>query len=57
MCATEPRNPAVVSFNVLLADRVETHNTTMERLVELEVLVRAFDVHNVDRVEVRLKMC
>ena len=38
-------------------DGVETDNAVIERLVELEVLLlRAFHVHNVDRVVVRLKL-
>ena len=43
--------------DVLLGYRAEAINAVMERLTELEVLlVRAFHVHNVDRVVVRLKV-
>ena len=44
-------------LDVLLGDRVKTDNAAIERAVELEVLLlRAFLVHNVDRVVVRLKV-
>ena len=43
--------------DVLLGYRAEAINAVMERWTELEVLlVRAFHVHNVDRVVVRLKV-
>ena len=41
-------------FDVLLGDRVEADNPTVEGLVEVEVLLlRALHIHNVDRVVVR----
>ena len=48
--------PDVDNFlGVLLGHRVETDNAAIESLVELEVLLlRAFHVHYVDRVVVRL---
>ena len=47
---------ADVDEDVLLGDRVETDNAALERLIELDVLLlRAFHVHNVCRVVVRLK--
>ena len=49
--------PGVDDFlHVVLADRVETDNAAIERSVELEILLlRAFHVHNVDRVVLRHK--
>ena len=43
-------------LDVLQGDRVETDDAAVERSVELEILLlRAFHVHNVDRVVERLK--
>ena len=46
-------------FDVLLGDRVEADDATVEGLVELEfLLLRALHVHNTDRVVVRsLNVC
>ena len=50
--------PGVDGFlDVLQVDRVETDNAAIERFVELEILLlRAFHVHNVDHVVVRLEV-